>query len=397
MQRNSHLSRAVLSLLFLLASSPVLASDHVDSPNNADDRGTDLADSYMFLDPNDNSRLVMIMTFSGFIVPGENTNLGVFSENGSARFTFDIENTGDAVADRSFIVTFGAKTAGAASQTATIQLPDGRTFTALTTPASATADTAPAPIITEDAVSGIRFFAGISDDPFFFDIPAFNRFVASVLAGTPTPSLLSRGRDTFAGNNVLSMALSVPAATLKGTNGNIVGMSIRSQRHVVQFITAGGRLTGSGRYVNTDRFGLPAINTVAIPFARKKEYNNSNPTDDAAGKFAGDIVATLTALGTNSTNIGILAGLAVTKGDILRIDTSIANSGPGGGNNSGAGFPNGRRLVDDVIDTLLFFVANQNTLGDSVNSNDVPLRDTFPFLALPNQPLPTGATDNTRN
>ncbi|HVS30382.1 MAG TPA: DUF4331 family protein [Thermoanaerobaculia bacterium] len=396
--RSISLYRSLLLLCcILIATFPLVASDHGDSPNNADDRGTDLADGYMFLDPNDNSRVVMILTFSGFIVPGENANFALFGEDGTVRFTFDIENTGDAVPDLSFRVTFGPKQGPAGPQTATIELPDGRTFTAPSTVSSNTAETAPEPVITTDSASGVSFFAGLTDDPFFFDIPAFGRFVASVRAGSPNAAVLQRGRDSFAGYNVMAIALSVPASLLRGSAGNVIGMSNTSQRRIVQFIGADGRITGSGRYVNADRQGLPAINTVTIPFARKKEYNHATPQDDAAGRFAGDIVATLQSLGTNSTNIGILADLVVTRGDILRVDTSIANTGSGGGTNTGAGFPNGRRLADDVIDTLLFFVANQNTLGDNVDANDVAFRDTFPFLAPAHQPLAPGAVDNTRN
>jgi len=395
--RSISLHRCLLLLTCIIfAALPLIASDHVDSPNNAEDRGTDLADGYMFLDPNDNSRIVMLITWSGFIVPGENANLGVFSEDGSARFTFDIETTGDAVPDKFFRMTFGPKTAPGNPQTVFIEMPDGRTITALTTVASATAATAPAPTITTDAQTGFQFFAGISDDPFFFDIPAFGRFVASVRAGTPDATQLSRGRDSFAGYNVLSMAISMPVSYIKGA-GNIIGMSNTAQRRIVQFIGARGELTGSGRYVNADRQGLPGINTVLVPFLRKKEYNHATPAQDVAGAFANDIVGTLTALGTNQTNIGILAGLAVTNGDILRLDVTKPNSGPGGGNNAGGGFPNGRRLADDVIDTILFFVANQNTLGDSVPANDVAFRDTFPFLAPPHAPLAASAVDNTRN
>src|SRR5687767_10207104 len=119
------LHRCLLILTcIIMAALPVVASDHVDSPNNAEDRGTDLADGYMFLDPNDNTRIVMLITWSGFIVPGENANLGVFSEDGSARFTFDIETTGDAVPDKFFRMTFGPKTAPGNPQTVFIEMPD---------------------------------------------------------------------------------------------------------------------------------------------------------------------------------------------------------------------------------------------------------------------------------
>jgi hypothetical protein len=155
----------------------------------------------------------------------------------------------------------------------------------------------------------------------------------------------------------------------------------------------------AGSFVPIDRMGVPAINTALVPFARKDEYNRSTPMDDAAGKFASDIVATLQALGTDSNHVAILASVAVTHGDMLRLDTSVANSGPQGGNNSAAAFPNGRRPADDVIDTILFLVTNGGlTTGDHVDANDVPFRDVFPFFAAPHQPLDTGVIDdNTRN
>jgi hypothetical protein len=143
--------------------------------------------------------------------------------------------------------------------------------------------------------------------------------------------------------------------------------------------------------------GVPAVNVALIPFARKDEYNLGTPEEDANGRFAGDIVATLKALGTDDTNIGILAGVAVTNGDYLRLNLNTANTGTGGGNNSGAGFPNGRRLGDDVIDTLLFFINNQRPLPDNVYANDVPLKNTFPFFADAQQPRDLGIDDNTRN
>jgi hypothetical protein len=87
----------------------------------------------------------------------------------------------------------------------------------------------------------------------------------------------------------------------------------------------------------------------------------------------------------------------VNRGDYLRLNLAQANAGPGGGKPAGAGFPNGRRPGDDVIDTLLFFIANQHPLGDNVNANDVPFGNTFPFFAPPHQPLATGVDDGTRN
>ncbi len=233
-------------------------------------------------------------------------------------------------------------------------------------------------MITTDQNTGITFYAGVPDDPFFFDIPAFSRFVGSVLAGAPNPGFFNRARDSFAGYNTLSIALSVPVSLLSSrlrVKNDSIGLNCRTQRRVNSFSHHHDRSKHHGddddddrhwfspfarNFFNVDRAGVPAVNVALIPFPRKNEFNKASTQDDAAGRFAGDIVATLTALGTNATNIGILAQVAVARGDFLRLNLKQVNSGPGGGNNLGAGFPNGRRLGDDTIDTILFFVANQN-------------------------------------
>jgi hypothetical protein len=245
--------------------------------------------------------------------------------------------------------------------------------------------------------TGVDFFAGEVDDPFFFDIPAFGRFIASVRNGNPDPSQLMRGRDTFAGYNILSIALRFPVSMLRG-NGNIIGVDFLAQRGK-QEIKGDGEIKSSGPFRTLDRMGNPAVNVALVPFNRKDEYNAADTQDDAHGKFAGDIVATLQALGTNAGNINILAGIAVLHGDFLRVNVSIPNTGNGGGNNPEASFPNGRRLRDDVIDILLSIITNGAILtGDNVNANDVPLGNTFPFLAPTQQPRATGVIDdNTRN
>jgi hypothetical protein len=130
----------------------------------------------------------------------------------------------------------------------------------------------------------------------------------------------------------------------------------------------------------------------------KNEYNASTPEDDAKGRFASSILSTLQSLGTDPAHIAILANIAVTKGDYLRLDTTIPNSGPQGGTNAGAGFPNGRRLADDTIDTILTVINNGSPLGDNVNASDVPPQDEFPFFGFPQQPRDAGVVDdNTRN
>lgn len=409
--------RCALGLLAAtcLSSTPSRASDHLEAPLVEADQAADIADIYAFLDPNDNSKVILAMDVHGFIVPGENGNLSGFDPN--VLFRINIENTGDAAPDKFIYINFDPQTSRSLPQTAHITIAGKENFhddhggikpppphsvielTAPTTVGSATAAVAPSPTVTTDAATGISFFAGVTDDPFFFDIPAFNRFVASVLAGTPNVSLLSRGRDTFAGYNVQMITLSIPAKLLQGSAGKVIGVSANTLRGRDTHRSEMKAPFDTGDFVPIDRMGVPGINTVLIPFARKDEYNRSTPEEDAAGKFANDIVATLKSLGTDATHIGILASVAVTKGDMLRLDTSVANSGPQGGTNAAAAFPNGRRPADDVIDTIIFLVTNGGiTTGDNVNANDVPFRDVFPFFAAPHQPLDTGVIDdNTRN
>ena len=369
-------------------SMPVLAADHAESTSVAGDPGADIADVFAFLDPNDNSKVILALDVEGFVVPSEALNLSFFAPD--VRYRFSIENTGDALPDQNIDITFSPQTSRSAPQMAKIRLPNGRVFTAPTT-VQTLASAANPFAVTTDPVSGVSFFAGLTDDPFYFDIVGFNRFVGSVLAGAPDATKLQRGRDSFAGYNIHMIALSVPANLLRGTpSNNVIGVNgITLRQH-------------DDKLVQVDRMATPAVNTALIPFALKNSYNASTPVDDAAGKFAGSIVGTLKALGTNDANIGILASVAVAHGDYLRLNLATANASVGTGETvtspNYTGFPNGRRPGDDVIDTLLYFIANQNVLGDNVNANDVPLGDAFPFFAPPQAPRAMGVIDdNTRN
>ncbi len=383
----------VAMALLLTPPKQTSAADHGDAPLVDQDQGADIADCYFFLDPNDNSRIILIGTVHGFIVPGEARNFGEFDHN--VRFRFDIENTGDAKQDGTIDVTFSPKTAAKSPQTATITLPNGQTFTALSTPP--TIDPAPPnPVITTNAATGVTFFAGLVDDPFFFDIPGFLRFTDSVDAGAPNPSVFSRGRDTFAGYNILSMAFSIPASLIRG-NSNVVGVDFKTQRRLPQLRTKDGDVSGFGQYVTIDRTATPAVNVALIPFLRKNEYNATTTIEDANGKFTPTINNRLKQFGTDDTSIAILDTVAIMRGDFLHLDLTVPNRGPGGGNNPEAGFPNGRRLGDDVIDTILFLMNNRKPLSDNANANDEPLRNSFPFIGVPHQPLDSGVDDSTRN
>jgi hypothetical protein len=509
---------ALSGALFLLAHS-ASAADHGDAPTASNNASTDINDVYLFLDPNDNNRVIVEMTTRGFIVPSEAVNFGIFDPQ--LVYRLSIEGTGDVIPDARIDITFTPRTTTSSAQTATIRMDQGgaKVFELNAPATNPSVNVSPPPqVVTTDPTSGVSFFAGEVDDPFFFDIPAFSRFVAAVRAGTPNPAAaFIRGRDSFAGYNTMSLGLSIPKALLPNASG-VIGVFGSTLRIEPQFGSALGNLATRGQVeggakvliggliisgngakqvivrgigpslagsnvpgplpnptlkifnsqaqlvasndnwqdtqaaaisptglapknpkesailitlqpgaytailddaaggtgigvvetydldvgapaalVQVDRMATPAVNVALIPFARKDEYNTGTPEEDANGRFAGDIVATLKALGTDDTNIGILAQIAVVHGDYLRLNLNTANTGTGGGNNSGAGFPNGRRLGDDVVDTLLFFIANQKPVPDNVYANDVPLQNTFPFFAPAQQPRDAGIDDNTRN
>lgn len=149
-------------------------------------------------------------------------------------------------------------------------------------------------------------------------------------------------------------------------------------------------------YARVDRMGMPAVATAVISSSRKNEYNAADPTDDAAGDFVADITGNVTgihaALDDDLAKAGLVpcgAGDCVGQAaplvvpDVLRINPSAP-----------AGFPNGRRLQDPVIDVTLAVVlldlgaAGQSatTLADvplNPPANDAPFSGTFPYLAAP--------------
>lgn len=254
----------------------------------------------------------------------------------------------------------------------------------------------------------VSFYAGSPDDPFFLDNTAANRFVLSSIRnpGNPDRSVFNRGletmngRDTYAGFNTLLIAVRVPVSMLKGS-GNVIGLNSVTQRKIIQIHRKDGQVSSSGTYVQIDRSGNPLVNNGLVPAPRKDEYNGASTADDAAGRFKDDIVKSLKNLGTNDANVAKLAEIAVTKGDILRLDVTVPNTGPGGGNNPDGGFGKmgGRRLQDDVVDGTFTIINNGVPLTDHVNTNDAPFRDVFPFVSFPIQPNPKGkdnVDDRTR-
>src|SRR3982751_1852753 len=144
---------------FGLATTSARAADHGDAPNIDNDAGADIADVFAFLDPNANTRVIIIGTVHGFIVPGEAGNFAAFDP--LIQYRFDIEQTGDAKADSSITLRFSERTAATAPQTATITLAmkghKTSSYTAPTTPATL-AGTPNAQVLTRNRKNKVEFF-----------------------------------------------------------------------------------------------------------------------------------------------------------------------------------------------------------------------------------------------
>ncbi len=170
-------------------------------------------------------------------------------------------------------------------------------------------------------------------------------------------------------------------------------------------------------YTRVDRIGMPAVSTALVSSGMKSSYNDSDPSDDAEGTFVAELAANLTAihgaldddlegLGLTPCSMDtIVNGLPECFGQELAAGVSVASLvlpdtlhiDP----NKAAGFPNGRRLVDPVIDVTLGVIllklgascggasCSPVTLVDpplNPPANDVEFDSAFPYLAAPHTP-----------
>lgn len=338
---------AVSALLCMFA----FAADHKEAPGVAGNPRADINDLYVFMSPENPDNVVLVMTVNPFSSPVEGT-----SETFAVQYDyfFLIDNNGDAFEDYSIQIDFNA------DQTFTASFSNGMIINGNATPASV-GETPNQPQVFSNDSGMVSVFAGPRDDPFFFDVVGFSR----TLGGTGNFT----GTDGFAGFNVSAIAVEMPASMLVMDGSTTLNVWAATGRRSTPF----KRAVSNERFFRTvDRMGNPAVATALIPTGKKDAYNAGIPANDAAD-FAGDIVASLTALGTSEENIGILASVAVP--DLLTIDTSAPS-----------GFPNGRDLDDDVIDVLFSFIFNQQGVSDGVDSNDVEFMASFPYMAGPWQP-----------
>jgi uncharacterized protein DUF4331 len=379
---------AVLSMLLVQRTGPpsARAADHLDAPGLTPPGGsvqTDITDLYAFQSPTKQKNTVLVLNVNGVGSAGEAAPgpdrpfaqaIPLVHTSDPVTYNFHVDNNGDAATDVNIEVAFG-KPHKDGSQDMQVTLGGPGLKKEIKFDGHSTGFGKP-PVVNHGK-HGIIAFAGRRDDPFFFDLPGFLNILG------PGRSLIGCGNpadhpelDFFAGRNVSSIVLEVPTKLLTDESSTIG-------------VWGSTNMPG----LQIDRMGRPAIATVFIPNnpippdrvadgkpSAKSTYNHSDPVNDQA-MWRGEVVDTLTTLFSLNDatdpdpgdDAGKIQGLAdFLLPDLLTVDTS-----------SSSGFPNGRQLNDDVIDTELGLITEGAVTTDCVPA-DNHLLSKFPYVGDPN-------------
>jgi hypothetical protein len=273
---------------------------------------------------------------------------------------------------------------------------------------------------------GGKVFAGQRDDPFYVDLgQTFDSINFRPGVGTGNQG---GGKDDLAGYNTNSIVLQVPESQVTRDGKSVaaadspnavIGVWSSTERRRLQ-VTDDIRGKGSkGKFVQVSRLGNPLVNEVVIPLGQKDRFNRTQPQNDAKnyGKYVVEpelakLMNALFNLGvkeTGRTDIvqALLTGVpGLTQisakpaaADTLKINLGVPPTAAGSVSRFGviagdnAGFPNGRRLGDDVVDIELRVIGGfllpeadggkKLPLGDGVDVNDKPFLSSFPYVAPP--------------
>lgn len=280
-------------------------------------------------------------------------------------------------------------------------------------------------------IANVRVFAGTVDDPFFVDLGGFfdtlNTSTTPVLTPAQDAANINLSADTISGYAVNSIAIEVPVSMLTRTGAvepatsaaATIGVWATTSRLRTTVRRAPLPAAHSGSWSQIQRMGNPLINELLIGTGQKDRFSMDQPKNDSQfapffvdpplarilNAIAGGAVPIPTPPRTDLLPLVVYAPPVAAAGtppgplaDLLRLNTGVAPTAPGspalsrlgliGGDP--AGYPNGRRLFDDVVDISLraisgvfnpqFNIFPNNRLGDGVNVNDAPLRNAFPYL-----------------
>jgi hypothetical protein len=461
--KKSLLVLPAVAILVIVQMVPGTASSHREAPLISQDPMADNTDVYAFRSPDRPDTVTIVANYIPLEAPAGGPNFPAFDD--TVLYEINIDNDGDSKEDLSYQFRFETQTrnpdtflyntgpitslddpAWNRAQTYSVwlvkhrrnglgraellgknlQTPPDNIGPRSTPNYEALADAAVATL-----PGGIKVFAGQRDDPFFVDLGSvfdlaglrpFNPFHA-----IPLPA--AAGRDAVARYNTHTIAIQIPIAQVVQTGHPSIGIYASASRQEVRILRRDGSNDGHGRFVQVSRLGEPLINEAVIPLGQKDFWNRSDPDDDAQFEslYLNPELARLENLLYGSaltpvdvTNRSDLVAILLTgvpglnftgprKADLLRLNTSIVpTAAVGAGNRLGvlagdlAGFPNGRRLEDDIVDIELRAIGQgygpvlnsllglpnkspNNQLGDGVDANDRPFLARFPYVASPHQ------------
>ncbi|MEV7690458.1 DUF4331 domain-containing protein [Streptomyces bungoensis] len=400
------------------------ASSHREAPLISGTPQYDNTDLYAFVSPDKPDTTTIVANWIPFEEPAGGPNFYTFADD--AQYDLHVDNNGDAQDDLIFRYTFKTHTKNGntflynTGPVTSLDDPDlnvtqtydldlirlkhqravSRTRVADNVPV-APSDVGKASMpdygklrsqAVYKAAGGTATFAGQADDPFFLDLRVFDLLYGG--------NLTEVGRDTLKGYNVNTIALQVPNDLIRESSKQpVVGLWSTTQRRNAQ-----------GYYSQVSRLGNPLVNEVVNPQKDKDRFNASQPAYD--GQFLKNVtepelpkliesIYKIKAPSTPRNDLvdvflkgvkGLNQPPNVKPAEELRLNTSVKPAmhpkrlGVLDGDN--AGFPNGRRLTDDVVDEALQvmegeLVGSKNDLGDAVNKNDKKFEKYFPYVAEP--------------
>jgi hypothetical protein len=436
---------AVLAALALglaaFAPTQTRASSHREAPLTAADPQVDGTDLYVFTSPSNPNAVTFVSNWIPFEEPAGGPNFYSFAQG--VRYDVNVSNDGDAAPEiiyrwtfrdhyrnpNTFLYNSGPVTSLTDSDLNFHQTYDltkiragGNKVELIDDAPVAPSDVGAASMpdyaaLRNQAIvpagAGARSFAGQTNDPFFLDLRVFD-----LLYGADFGEV---GDDTLKGFNTNTMVLEVPKDGVEG-NGDVIGVWTTASRRSTRIQNASGGQRFSGKWVQLSRLGMPLVNEVVVPVSLKDYFNASKPKmdeqflgavndpelphlieavygigapdsdDDKSGIQRDDLIAVFL---TGVAGLNQPAG--VDPAEMLRLNlttppcepqTCEAYSRLGVVGGDVAGFPNGRRLADDVIDIALQVVegeliGNPNDLGDGVDADEVGFSQTFPYVSLP--------------
>ena len=231
-----------------------------------------------------------------------------------------------------------------------------------------------------------KMFVGQRKDPFVVNLgETFDLLNIKAPATVFSPTAERDAKDVLDDKNVTAIELEVPTACLTNGSEAVIGgwttASVRQARLINPTPKSGAASKEGGAWTQVSRLGMPLVNEVVIGLKDKDQFNHSKPSAD--GQFADYVtnptfpalVETLFSSAgvkapTNFPRADLVAAFLtgvkgvnqpanVVASEMLRLNTSLPATAVGKQKRLGviggdtAGFPNGRRPGDDVVDIVL--------------------------------------------